>query len=504
MSDEQFTRQLDQSYGLRNLKSEWMSAQRTSGQSVLVRSIRNSEIREISNGSLPWTIQGAHRVRLGTKVLVQIDNITNVGAQDPKAPSPRLLQFGFSDGATSFIGIELDTTKSSFSPNTTPGTKLTLLPTALLRRGRVLLTYEDYALIGAPQGRARASVTGQVTQTPPRHTGTGQSTGRSWDGVSVDCNMNPTESNIINVGGIAEITEESDDGGDEDELWTENLKIHSRYPTPTRQRVPASSPVRSSVAREPCASAWRNSIEREQPSNDTEANGAKTKGLKQRQDGDVAGMRGSRGTEKRAFPVGQQPSASRSANAVPMNADIDLTVAQPSADSPKVMEVWNAKQPEPAQQSGRVDIVNWGSPQIARLKDLTDSPHHMSTRPQICRLYAMKTGKRVDHPLPRRPVASTIVDDGTAVRIVSVLDELFDNLRFGCSPGVETLSQRADQGIRRFLRSIHGFVRVEFRDSILVVTAWGSEPVTVRVHRLPLGRHPSLDRVGTDRSLHTL
>lgn len=142
---------LEDRFGLRNLKPDWVRRQTEFSADVLTGPICRTDICEITKGTLPWSIISAHSVQLDTKVLVQIEDVINIASADPRSmDAPRVLQFSLTDGSIDFIALELEPLSSRISMRTVPGTKLVLHPSALVRRGRVMLTEKDYTFLGSP------------------------------------------------------------------------------------------------------------------------------------------------------------------------------------------------------------------------------------------------------------------------------------------------------------------------------------------------------------------
>eukprot|EP00177_Eucheuma_denticulatum_P004927 GFKZ01008949.1.p1 GENE.GFKZ01008949.1~~GFKZ01008949.1.p1 ORF type:complete len:553 (-),score=72.12 GFKZ01008949.1:2159-3817(-) len=141
---------LESQYGLRNIRSTWLRRHSQLSISEIIGPICRSDLSQISQGTLPWSISTAHSVQLDTKVLVQIDDLINIANSNPRSPDPpRVLQITLSDGALDFVAVELEPCPR-LSLLTVPGTKLVLHPTALARRGRLFLTPTDFTFLGAP------------------------------------------------------------------------------------------------------------------------------------------------------------------------------------------------------------------------------------------------------------------------------------------------------------------------------------------------------------------
>lgn len=216
---------LESRFGLRNLQDEWKRRQTGFEVDILVGPICRTDLCEITTGSLPWNILDAHSVQLNTKVLVQVEDVINIASADPRsADMPRNLQMTLTDGRTEFVGVELESLGSRISLRTVPGTKLVLLPTALVRRGRVLLTAKDFTFLGAPSANVWGpSYDKKIADTlvaaglpNPK-----ASTFDSITGTSGDNATRAARGGLPDMGGIADAIPSSDEFNDDDEeFWT--------------------------------------------------------------------------------------------------------------------------------------------------------------------------------------------------------------------------------------------------------------------------------------------
>lgn len=141
---------LEQRFGLRNARSDWVRRQTAFSIDELQSTICRTDLGIISSGTLPWNVSDAHAVRLGTRVLVQIDDITNIANPDPRSNErPRVLLLTLNDGCRDFTGVELECWQR-ISLSTTLGTKIILQNSARIMRGCVLLRERDFIVLGSP------------------------------------------------------------------------------------------------------------------------------------------------------------------------------------------------------------------------------------------------------------------------------------------------------------------------------------------------------------------
>lgn len=221
--------QLEQKFGLRNLKSDWVRRQTAFSADILTGPICRTDICEITKGSLPWNILAAHSVQLDTKVLVQIEDIINIASSNPRSmDAPRVLQFALTDGSVDFIAVELEPLSSRISMRTLPGTKLVLHPSTLIRRGRALLTEKDYTLLGSPPTNIWGASYDQKVSEALTAARLQNPSASSFD--SIARSTAPTSGtaapenlalrNLPDMGGIADaVPSASNDESDDDQFW---------------------------------------------------------------------------------------------------------------------------------------------------------------------------------------------------------------------------------------------------------------------------------------------
>lgn len=159
MNDQNtFQAALEQQFGLRNIRPEWFRRQTELSVAEVVGPICRSDLCQITTGTLPWNLSDAHSVQLGTKALVQIDDVINIANSDPRSTdAPRVLQLTLTDGCLDFVAVELEPLRR-LSMTTVAGTKIVLHPTALVRRGRVFLTGKDFTFLGFPASSPSSNI----------------------------------------------------------------------------------------------------------------------------------------------------------------------------------------------------------------------------------------------------------------------------------------------------------------------------------------------------------
>lgn len=244
-SQEALRNALEEKFGLRNLRSDWFRRQTAFSADVLAGPICRTDICELTDGTLPWNILEAHSVQLGTKVLVQIEDVINVANSDPRsADAPRVLQFTLTDGSIDFVAVELEPLSSRISMRTVPGTKLVLHSTTLVRRGRVMLTENDYTFLGSPPSniwgddystRVSQALVAARLQNPNMSSFDSIAPGPA-SGADTTASANAPLRNLPDMGGIADaVPGESSGDSDDEEFWAQAAAMADQNEAPSAQ-----------------------------------------------------------------------------------------------------------------------------------------------------------------------------------------------------------------------------------------------------------------------------
>lgn len=150
-SQDRLSEALEQRFGLRNTRSDWIRRQTAFSPEELTGVICRTDICAMSHGTFPWDVHKAHAVSLGVPTLVQVEDVINVAQAEPRsADQPRVLQVTLSDGGMDVVGVEAEAWGARLSLATVPGTKLILQASARIRRGRFVLCTADINVLGAP------------------------------------------------------------------------------------------------------------------------------------------------------------------------------------------------------------------------------------------------------------------------------------------------------------------------------------------------------------------
>lgn len=222
MSHQSLADGLQQRYGLRNARAEWLRRQSAFDLDVLVGPICRTDITSLTHGTLPWNILDAHSVQLGTRVLVQIEDVINIASSDPRAAdAPRVLQFTLTDGHFDFVAVQLQPLPTRLSLRTLPGTKLVLHPTALVRRGRLLLTPADFTLLGSPTANVWGDAYDSAVDDALRAAHLRNPHASSFDSIAVTSRPAALQaSRLPDMGGIADAVAQTAED-DDDDFWAQ-------------------------------------------------------------------------------------------------------------------------------------------------------------------------------------------------------------------------------------------------------------------------------------------
>jgi hypothetical protein len=117
-------------------------------QSALLAALK-LDIRRVAVASLPPDVAGKHKYRIPGPVIVQVDEIVNVGASaDPRGDlgNSRLLKYALTDGAQQVYAIELVPLRD-LSTSTPLGCKL-IIRDVEIRRGLLILAQANVQVLG--------------------------------------------------------------------------------------------------------------------------------------------------------------------------------------------------------------------------------------------------------------------------------------------------------------------------------------------------------------------
>lgn len=150
MEDRRLPSELERRFGLRHVRVDWMRRQMAFSADELQVAICGADLGTITQGTSPWNVHDAHAICLGTRMLVQIEDIINIANTNSRAVErPTVMQMTLNDGYNEFVGVELEPWPNRVSLSTLPGTKIVLEPSARVMRGRMLLRERDFFVLGS-------------------------------------------------------------------------------------------------------------------------------------------------------------------------------------------------------------------------------------------------------------------------------------------------------------------------------------------------------------------
>lgn len=224
---------LKEEYGLHNIREEWIRRQAALSLEIVKGPICRTNLCEMSTGTLPWNVLEAHSVQLGIKVLVQIEDVINIANANPRShEAPRVLQMTLNDGAIDFVAVELQPLGGRISMKTIPGTKIMLLPSTLVQRGRLLLTASDFTFFGSPSANLWGDGFDSQIAEALKDAGLPNPNASSFDSIARSQHGTSTRSHIpVDMGGIADAIPALDgnnEDGDEDMFWAQAVEMMDR------------------------------------------------------------------------------------------------------------------------------------------------------------------------------------------------------------------------------------------------------------------------------------
>lgn len=226
--NEQLRRALEERCGLYNVRPDWICQHSTLSADQFVGPIVNTDLSKLTQGTIPWDISRAHSIQLGTKALVQIDDIINIANANPRSSdAPRVLQLTLTDGVQDFIGVELEPLQR-VSMGTVPGTKLVLHETALFRRGRVMLTSRDFTFLGCPTTSQTSNIVWGEQYEERISTALSEAGLPNPRASTFDTIASSNSQLLVDMGGIADaanIADDQENDDDDDAFWAEAAAI---------------------------------------------------------------------------------------------------------------------------------------------------------------------------------------------------------------------------------------------------------------------------------------
>jgi hypothetical protein len=210
-------------FGLRNASSSFLRQTSHFGLDNMVNPLASRDISDMCQGTIPFSVDKAHAITLGVPCLVQVEDVLNIASDDPRSRStPSTLLFRLTDGRQSFGAIELVPFGGRLSVKTTPGAKLRLGASTLIRRGQIMLTPEHVELVGW------ANATGNVwgTEYEAKVSDALRRAGlRAPGSVSFDALATSGPTQITGLGGIADLEDDHDDpdDGHDDAFWLQAI-----------------------------------------------------------------------------------------------------------------------------------------------------------------------------------------------------------------------------------------------------------------------------------------
>lgn len=390
---------LQSSYGL------YHAIPTTFPSDVLAFLIR-SPISALSSGTLPCQVVDQHSICLSQPALVQIDDVISISHADPRE-SGGVRQFSLCDGKQIFAAVELAPLPWT---NVMSGAKAVLQPGCILRRGRLLLTPQTVRFLGSP----RESVWG------PDHQ---KLEDESLAKAGLPKRGQSTFDSIVDMGGIADLEQDEEDG--DEGFWREVVSVADRA---VSQRPESRSNPQENVQLPPThrGSAGTTGQSLVRRSNTAQADRSHRSNLS------MAG-RPTNGPTPMSIanpPLVQNPATLTDA---PLEIpDMPMLESDPGRLSPLL---------EADEETGCQNPLSY-------LSNASSSG--------VLRCYAPRTLRRLliqNHN--NEVILSTLLDDGTSIRLMRLADPLVRELSQGLHP------ERDTDELRKRIRSTCGFVRVE-------------------------------------------
>ncbi|KAI0567070.1 RecQ mediated genome instability protein [Gracilaria domingensis] len=453
---------LEEGYGLRNIREDWIRRQRALSLDIVKGPITRTNLCNISTGTLPWNILEAHSIQLGVKALVQVEDIINIANANPRShEAPRVLQLALNDGAIDFAAVELEPLGRRLSMKTIPGTKIVLLPSTYVRRGRVLLTPSDFIFFGSPPTNLWGEHHELRIAQSLRDAGLPNPQASSFDSIARPQTSNGANARIpVDMGGIADaiITNENDED-DDDMFWAQAVEVADRNVENVRTRAPNTISLDNSPT---------------QRSPDMREATLRRKMGPQLIDLEAATPQ----TEVTGIEAGMELEQTRTEPTRNVTREKDMSMIDYATS--EVLEIPNTPvfesderrydPPYEDEEKSRVIVVpsqdailSMLDPPLIPFSKLVAVGKDQGHSDPLYRVYSMKTGKKTNIKHDGAQYSFFVeVDDGTAIDMLTINADVFGRLT-GFTAGSDEFRQDEEDGFplaRKAIRGIHGFVRV--------------------------------------------
>lgn len=497
-SQQALSQSLNEKFGLRNVRDDWFRRQTAFSSDVLVGPICRTDLCKVSQGSLPWNILEAHSVQLNVKVLVQIEDVINIASADPRsADMPRVLQMTLTDGALDFVAVELESLGGRLSMRTVPGTKLILLPTALVRRGRILLTSKDFSFLGGPSNNVWGDAYNERIAESLRAAGLPNPKASTFDTIasaSGNERGNMASTSLIDMGGIADAIPSTEDNDDDDEFWAEAAAAVDRSGVDVNINmldVQSVRPSTSSDVLDRPELAENLAMPRSQFNPQVEGEMPRATAPSQLISAEATDVVRYSGADDDVEVVSVAPSShSKEVQNVIINesdGDIEDSLdipemprceSDPSMDREKINDTGNCAYV--ASASDMEDIEDLQTPGLPFCRFETIEVDRIEGALEgIYKAYSLKTSRKTGIKMENNQVmVSALLDDGTNVQLIALRPNFAKSLT-GIDQNSEEFHNKFDEGvheIRRCTRGMCGFFKVEHDDDGSFIADMTSHP----------------------------
>eukprot|EP00737_Agarophyton_chilense_P003194 gb/GEZJ01003711.1/.p1 GENE.gb/GEZJ01003711.1/~~gb/GEZJ01003711.1/.p1 ORF type:complete len:519 (+),score=74.88 gb/GEZJ01003711.1/:901-2457(+) len=461
---------LEEQYGLRNIREEWIHRQRALSPEIVKGPISRTNLCDISRGTLPWNILQAHSVQLGVKVLVQVEDVINIANANPRSHDvPRVLQLTLNDGAIDFVAVELEPLGGRISMKTTPGTKIVLLPSTLVRRGRAFLTSSDFIFFGSPPTNLWGEPHQQRIAQSLRDAGLPNPSDSSFDCIARPQVSNGIQARIpIDMGGIADAITATENEDDDDVMfWAQAVEVADRNLGNAGTSTSAASAQDRTLADEnlnthegmvtenneslliDLESTTRTNAIHEIP----RGQAVDISGESRRQRNDIE-------AKNHSEPETDPPRMGEAARKVLSFPSTPVFESDDRAFEPQYEHEENAEEVDESSQDAIMTILD---PPPLPFSKLGATEEGQRPPESLYRVYSMKIAKNVTIQHDGANYSFFVqVDDGTAIELLPINANVLRTIT-GFTVDSYEFQQDLEDGfprIRKAIRGIHGFVRV--------------------------------------------
>lgn len=453
MTSEGLARELEVKFGLRNVKDSFIRRENNISSALLTGPICRTDLREVCLGTAPWNILQAHAVQLQTKMLVQLEDIINISNADPRCPDPpRTLQLSLSDGAMDFVGVEVEPLGSSITMKTTPGTKIILLPSMWIRRGRFMLTAKDIKTLGPPLTNIWGNSYEQRITASLTQAGLQNSRVSTFDSLAAGSRTNSSMQNgvggamipVIDMGGIADAVPDADnENDDDDDFWIHAADMVDRTVNSTNniQELQPEPPV---VV----------------PSNN---------------DGHVVLPAANNDEEDQRNQVIDVISLEDTPQKPPRRRRTIVEESDDEEDSD--VHVPDMPMCDSDTNDNPSDVPRYP---MVRLESLKSSNIPSNEQHSLCRVYSLRTNKNIkpaNHEHLNSGVAAHL-DDGTDLITMNIKPEFLAEIATTREQRQTSLNENVHgrTSLRQMIRGIYGMIEIEHRDDASVVAGFIQDP----------------------------